>query len=53
MRLEGEPPSPLDPLAGLRFLPSRLPVDSLAEVYTPALIEVGPGHRVAEHDPAA
>ena len=53
VRLEGEPPSPLDPLAGLRFLPSRLPVDSLAEVYTPALIEVGPGHRVAEHDPAA
>jgi oligopeptide/dipeptide ABC transporter ATP-binding protein len=51
VRLTGELPSPLDPLAGLRFLPSKLPLDSLAEVYTPALIEVGPGHRVSEHDP--
>ena len=51
VRLAGELPSPLDPLAGLRFLPSRLPLDSLGEVYTPALIEVGPGHRVSEHDP--
>jgi oligopeptide/dipeptide ABC transporter ATP-binding protein len=50
VRLTGELPSPLDPLAGLRFLPSRLPVDPLAAPYVPALIEVSPGHRVSEHD---
>ncbi len=37
--------------AGLRFLPSRLPVDPAAgEVYTPQLREVGSGHLVAEFD---
>jgi len=51
LKLEGEPPSPLDPLSALRFLPSRLPVDPMAEVYRPQLEEVAPGHRVAEFDP--
>jgi len=51
VKIEGEPPSPLDPLAGLKFLPSRLPLDPLAEVYVPQLEVVGPGHRVAEFDP--
>ncbi len=50
VKLAGELPSPLDPLAGLRFLPSRLPVDSLAEAYVPKLEVVGPGHRVSEFD---
>ena len=52
IRLHGELPSPLDPLAGLRFLPSRLPADPLAQPYEPRLDEVAPGHHVREHDPA-
>jgi oligopeptide/dipeptide ABC transporter ATP-binding protein len=51
-RLVGEPPSPLDPRAGLRFLPSRRSEDPREPVYVPRLIEVAPGHRVAEFDPA-
>jgi ABC-type microcin C transport system duplicated ATPase subunit YejF len=47
--LSGDTPSPLDPRAQLRFLPSRL-VDGPAQ-YRPKLIEVAPGHFVAEHDP--
>ncbi|MEO6340637.1 MAG: dipeptide ABC transporter ATP-binding protein [Caulobacteraceae bacterium] len=51
VKIAGEPPSPLDPLAGLRFLPSRLPASAGDDVYRPKLIEVAPGHRVAEFDP--
>ncbi len=47
IRLPGELPSPLDPGAGLRFLPSRRNTDP---GYRPALTEVSPGHWVAEHD---
>jgi oligopeptide/dipeptide ABC transporter ATP-binding protein len=47
-RLAGEPPSPLDPTSGLRFLKSKLAVDP---AYVPRLLEVAPGHRVAEFDP--
>ena len=50
VRLTGEPPSPVDPLAGLRFLPSRRPAEGEA-VYVPRLETVAPGHRVAEFDP--
>ena len=46
--LAGEPPSPLDPKAQLRFLPSRL--SDGPEQYRPQLIEVASGHFVAEHD---
>ena len=46
IRLPGELPSPLDPGAGLRFLPSRRHEGD----YRPALNEVAPGHWVAEHD---
>jgi oligopeptide/dipeptide ABC transporter ATP-binding protein len=49
VRLEGEPPSPLDPRAPLRFLPSRLADEP---VYVPKLIEIDPGHLVSEFDPA-
>jgi len=49
VRLEGEPPSPLDPRAPLRFLPSKLSVEP---PYVPKLIEVEPGHLVSEFDPA-
>jgi len=45
--LTGDPPSPMDPKAGLRFLPSRLS----DEGYRPKLVEEAPGHFVAEHDP--
>ncbi len=48
VRLDGEPPSPLDPRAPLRFLPSKLGVEP---VYVPKLIEVEPGHLVSEFDP--
>ena len=51
LKLEGEPPSPLDPRAALRFLPSRLPADPNAPILAPELREVAPGHLVAEFDP--
>jgi oligopeptide/dipeptide ABC transporter ATP-binding protein len=52
VKLVGEPPSPLDPLSALRFLPSRLPADPLAgPLYVPELREVATGHRVSEFDP--
>ncbi|MBV8798806.1 MAG: ABC transporter ATP-binding protein [Alphaproteobacteria bacterium] len=44
-------PSPLDTRAPLRFLKSRMIDDPDAEQYEPPLIEVAPGHFVAEHDP--
>jgi oligopeptide/dipeptide ABC transporter ATP-binding protein len=52
VKLAGEPPSPMDPRAALRFLPSRLPADPAAPVLAPELREVAPGHLVAEFDPA-
>jgi len=51
VKLTGEPPSPLDPRAALRFLPSRLSSDPAAPVYIPQLMEVAPGHLVSEFDP--
>ncbi len=50
MRLSGEPPSPMDPGAALRFLPSRRSQDG-SEPYVPQLLTVAPGHRVSEFDP--
>jgi oligopeptide/dipeptide ABC transporter ATP-binding protein len=50
LKLPGEPPSPMDPLTSLRFLPSKLPRDPADEIYVPRLEQVGPGHRVAEFD---
>lgn len=47
IQLPGELPSPLDPGAGLRFLPSKRHSDPN---YRPQLNEVAPGHWVAEHD---
>jgi oligopeptide/dipeptide ABC transporter ATP-binding protein len=49
IRLEGEPPSPLDPDAPLRFLPSKLGLDP---PYVPKLVQVAPAHFVSEFDPA-
>ncbi len=49
VKLHGDLPSPLDPKASLRFLKSRL--TDTAPFYRPALLEVSPGHWVAEHDP--
>ena len=37
--------------AALRFLKSKLTDDADAEQYRPQLVEVTPGHFVAEHDP--
>ena len=53
VRLVGEPPSPMDPRAAFRFLPSRLPADPNAPILPPELKEVAPGHLVAEFDPPA
>ena len=50
--LVGDLPSPLDTRAQLRFMPSRITDNPDAEQYRPALMEVEPGHFVAEHDPA-
>ena len=46
LRLEGEPPSPMDPAAAFRFAPSKA-----AGGVPPDLKEVAPGHLVAEFDP--
>jgi hypothetical protein len=43
----------MDPRAALRFLPSRLPADPKAPITPPQLLEVAPGHLVAEFDPPA
>jgi oligopeptide/dipeptide ABC transporter ATP-binding protein len=53
VKLSGEPPSPMDPRAALRFLPSRLPPDPEAPFAPPELREIAPGHWVAEFDPPA
>ena len=49
IKLPGELPSPLDPGATLRFLPSKLAAGD--RNYVPKLTEAAPGHFVAEHDP--
>ena len=49
--LDGDLPSPLDSRAPLRFLKSRVVDDPLADQYRPQLVEIGPSHFVAEHDP--
>ncbi len=50
LKLSGDLPSPLDSRAALRFLKSKLVDDADAEQYKPKLVEVSPGHLVAEHD---
>jgi oligopeptide/dipeptide ABC transporter ATP-binding protein len=50
--LSGDLPSPLDRRAGLTFLKSKRIDDPETEQYRPRLLEVAPGHFVAEHDPA-
>jgi peptide/nickel transport system ATP-binding protein len=47
VKLPGELPSPLEPGAQLRFLPSK----KGQRGYMPELQEVAPNHWVAEHDP--
>ena len=49
VKLPAELPSALDPATALRFLPSRLRAGNT--LYMPKLLEVSPGHFVAEHDP--
>jgi peptide/nickel transport system ATP-binding protein len=49
--LPPELPSPLDTRSALTFLKSKRIDDPDAEQYKPRLIEVAPGHFVAEHDP--
>ncbi len=51
IRLAGELPSPLDTRSSLMFLKSKMVDDPDAEQYVPKLIEIEPGHFVAEHDP--
>ena len=48
--LTGDLPSPLDSRASLAFLKSKRVDNPQAEQYRPRLIEVEPGHLVAEHD---
>ena len=48
IKLPGELPSPLEPGAALRFMPSAR---SRGKDYRPELQEIAPGHFVAEHDP--
>ncbi len=51
VKLVGDLPSPMDTRAPLRFLKSKRIDDPDAEQYRAELIEVAPGHYVAEHDP--
>ncbi len=51
IKLRGDLPSPLDSRSPLRFMKSVIIDDPDAEQYNPKLIEVAPGHVVAEHDP--
>ena len=51
VKLVGDLPSPMDTRAPLRFLKSKIIDDPDAEQYRAELIEVAPGHLVAEHDP--
>jgi len=51
IKLPGELPSPMDPTAKLKFLPSKLKAGETD--YIPKLIEHNPGHFVAEHDSLA
>ncbi|HEY1707510.1 MAG TPA: ABC transporter ATP-binding protein [Rhizomicrobium sp.] len=51
LKLSGDLPSPLDTRAQLTFLKSKLIDDPDAVQYQPKLIEIAPGHLVAEHDP--
>jgi len=48
IKLPGELPSPMDPLARLRFMPSKLEAGEVS--YVPVLQEVGDGHFVEEFD---
>ncbi len=48
--VDGDLPSPLDSGAALRYLASKRHDDEEKEQYRPKLIEVVPGHFVAEHD---
>ena len=50
--LHGDLPSPLDSRAQLLFLKSKMIDDPDAVQYRPQLVEVSPGHFVAEHDAA-
>jgi oligopeptide/dipeptide ABC transporter ATP-binding protein len=50
--LHAELPSPIDTRAALTYLPSKRIDDPDAVQYVPKLLEVRPGHLVAEHDPA-
>lgn len=47
-RLSGDIPSPVDPAAALRFMPSKLAAGE--HDYIPRLLEITPGHFVAEFD---
>ncbi|MEL6862442.1 MAG: hypothetical protein AAGL11_11435 [Pseudomonadota bacterium] len=51
VKLQGDLPSPLDSRAPLRFLKSVIVDDPDAQQYAPKLVEIAPGHLVAEHDP--
>ncbi|MDX2234667.1 MAG: ABC transporter ATP-binding protein [Hyphomonadaceae bacterium] len=53
IRLAGDLPSPLDSRASLRFLKSKVVDDPQAEQYRPKLLQVAPGHFVAEFDDEA
>jgi oligopeptide/dipeptide ABC transporter ATP-binding protein len=48
IKIPGELPSPMDPTAQLKFLPSKLNTEQKG--YLPKLYEHSPGHFVAEHD---
>ena len=48
IKIPGELPSPLDPSAQLKFLPSKR--GQVKVGYLPELLEPTPGHFVAEHD---
>jgi oligopeptide/dipeptide ABC transporter ATP-binding protein len=48
IKIPGELPSPIDPTAQLKFMPSKLATGE--HDYVPKFVEHRPGHFVAEHD---
>ena len=48
IQLTGDLPSPMDPKAALRFMPSKIKDGEVG--YVPKMTEVAPDHFVAEHD---